>query len=329
MKWFKHMVDSGDDPDIGAIISRFGFDGYYMFFRTLEIMSREYDIENPGINSFNFQWFLGRFSRGISQKKLKNFLDFTKELGRIYYELDGDRIILNCPKLKDLTDEYTRQKPYRNQEKVTDKVTDEVTKKVTPKKKDIRSKNKDNTITTNVVIPQNGKNSGSEDPPKNTQKPKINFNFETGEWENIPEEDIERWKKTYPACDIQQELLEMADWLLNNPQKRKKNYRRFISGWLSREQERGGTRKQPIYSSYRDIEKAKLEAELRLGRNRAPVSIPESYLEKRAQKEQELWEQYKPKIQKGEISMAEAEGQIRTALAQWHNSQSFEQRNHA
>ena len=201
-----------------------------------------------------------------------------------------------------------------------------INKEPTKEKEKEKVKVKENIIeTTNVVSAPNRKENNSE-PPKSPSKSKINFNFETGEWENIPEEDIDRWKKTYPACDIRQELLEMADWLLNNPQKRKKNYRRFISNWLSREQERGGTRR-PGFQSYRDLEKAKLEAELRVGRKRDSVPIPNTYLEKRIQKEQELWERLKPKIKRGEISMKEAEGQVKTALAQWHESnfQDFQQ----
>ena len=110
MKWFKHLIESGDDPDIGGIMNGFGFRGYYLFFRVLEIMAKEFEIENPGQNTFNFQWFLGRFPRQVDKKTLLNFLDFCKNSlskTRIDYLLKGDQIWLFCPKLKDLTDEYT------------------------------------------------------------------------------------------------------------------------------------------------------------------------------------------------------------------------------
>lgn len=110
MRWFMHLTASGHDPDIGAIVAEFGFKGYYLFFRTLEIMSTEFKIENPGENHFNFQWFLGEFSRKIDRKTLLNFLDFTNSLGRISYALNGTHITLNCDKLKDLTDEYTKKR---------------------------------------------------------------------------------------------------------------------------------------------------------------------------------------------------------------------------
>jgi len=147
LKWYKHLTASGTDPDIGELIDELGFKGYYLFFRTLEIMSIEYDISNPGQNLFNFDWFLNQFSRKINQKTLLKFLQITNKTGRILYQLNGKDIHLNCPKLKHLTDEYTRQKPYRDSDKVTEKVTEKVTplvtERVTPKIKDIRIKNKE------------------------------------------------------------------------------------------------------------------------------------------------------------------------------------------
>lgn len=74
------------------------------------------------------------------------------------------------------------------------------------------------------------------------QSEKINFNFETLEWEMITASDIEGWQKAYPACDISVELEKMKQWLIANPDKRKKNYRRFIVNWLTRQQDKGGTR---------------------------------------------------------------------------------------
>ena len=110
MKWFQHLTRSGDDPDIGEITTVFGFKGYYMFFRTLEIMADEFNVENPGENSFDFRWFLERFSRKIDKKTLLKFLDLTKKQERISYKIENNVIHLNCHKLKDLADDYTRKR---------------------------------------------------------------------------------------------------------------------------------------------------------------------------------------------------------------------------
>ena len=75
----------------------------------------------------------------------------------------------------------------------------------------------------------------------------INFTFETNKWENITSEDIDIWKEAYPACDINLGLKQIRSWLIANPKKKKKNYRRFITNWLSRWQEKGGSTKSEKY----------------------------------------------------------------------------------
>ncbi len=118
MKWFKHMVASGDDPDIDDAISIFGTDGYYVFFRTLEIMSREFDPKNPGKNRFSVTFFRKKFR--ISWRKVLKILEYFAEKKRIMYEISNGRkldyIDLNCPNLKKHCDEFTQRimKKYEN-----------------------------------------------------------------------------------------------------------------------------------------------------------------------------------------------------------------------
>jgi hypothetical protein len=81
---------------------------------------------------------------------------------------------------------------------------------------------------------------------KGEEREQITFDFDKEKFQFILNEDIKRWKETYPAVDIRIELLKMEDWLLSNPTKKKKNYRRFITNWLSRCQEKGGTKKWEV-----------------------------------------------------------------------------------
>lgn len=63
----------------------------------------------------------------------------------------------------------------------------------------------------------------------------------TDGWSGISDQDREEWSSAYPTCDIDRQLAAMHQWLLSNPAKsKKKQWRRFVTGWLSREQERGG-----------------------------------------------------------------------------------------
>jgi len=70
---------------------------------------------------------------------------------------------------------------------------------------------------------------------------KITFNFETMEWENITVEQVKMWENAYRDCDVIEILTKRIPvWLDANPQKacKYKNWKRFIVGWLSRQQER-------------------------------------------------------------------------------------------
>jgi len=111
MKWFKHMTDSGDDPDLDDSFTLFKANGPYVFWRTLEIMNREFDIKNPGKNTFSVEFFRKKYR--ISYMKVLTILTFFQKRERIFYEeIKIDQlpsIRLNCPKAKELADEYTQK----------------------------------------------------------------------------------------------------------------------------------------------------------------------------------------------------------------------------
>ena len=111
MKWFKHLTASGDDPDIDDAMTLFGSDGYVVFFRTLELMSREFDIENPGVSTFSVSFYKKKFR--ISWRKLEKILWFFEKRKRFFVSFssdDGlDQLTIKCPKLKDMCDEYTNK----------------------------------------------------------------------------------------------------------------------------------------------------------------------------------------------------------------------------
>lgn len=69
----------------------------------------------------------------------------------------------------------------------------------------------------------------------------IRYVVESATWEGITPADMTAWAAAYPAVDIPRQLAAAAAWVRANPkQGRKANYGRFIAGWLSRDQDRGG-----------------------------------------------------------------------------------------
>ena len=86
------------------------------------------------------------------------------------------------------------------------------------------------------------------------KKKEIYFDFDKRKFFNITIEDKAGWKDAYPICDIDQELSIMREWLLSHPEKAKIRYRRFITGWLTRNQDKGGTK-----LNYEEQRKKKLD----------------------------------------------------------------------
>lgn len=52
---------------------------------------------------------------------------------------------------------------------------------------------------------------------------------------------VQEWAELYPAVDVMQQLRNMRGWLMANPERRKtkKGIMRFVTAWLSREQNNG------------------------------------------------------------------------------------------
>ena len=91
----------------------------------------------------------------------------------------------------------------------------------------------------------NAAHSDASSGPKRTRsKPAdaICWNVSAG-WFGIQPADRDAWSKAYPATSVDVELARADQWLRANPEKaHRSKWRRFITGWLSRCQDRGGTK---------------------------------------------------------------------------------------
>ena len=70
----------------------------------------------------------------------------------------------------------------------------------------------------------------------------ISFDAENNCFQNIDSEQKSLWQKAYPATNIEIELAKAVAWLKANPTKTKSNYNKFLTSWLSRSQDSGGTK---------------------------------------------------------------------------------------
>ena len=61
-------------------------------------------------------------------------------------------------------------------------------------------------------------------------------------WQGITDSDRTAWATAYPAASLTAELAKASEWLRANPTKAKRsNWRKFLTGWLTRCQDGGGT----------------------------------------------------------------------------------------
>lgn len=77
----------------------------------------------------------------------------------------------------------------------------------------------------------------------NSEPPIITLQLNTGEEYPVSQADFDTWCSLYPAVDIMQCLRNMKGWILSNPAKRKtsRGIKKFITTWLQKEQDKGGT----------------------------------------------------------------------------------------
>jgi len=81
-------------------------------------------------------------------------------------------------------------------------------------------------------------------PEQNSEPPIIALLLNDKSEYPVTKSQIETWTELYPSVDILQQLRNMKGWLESNPTRRKtrSGVLRFITAWLSKEQNKGGVR---------------------------------------------------------------------------------------
>jgi hypothetical protein len=245
MKWFRHYSDACEDEILSGIRDRLGTEGYGAWWLILEAISRQIDKKPRDFADYSVKKW--QKITGISVKKLQKLLSFLSKNGKVFVEnseKDGIKYIkIRVPKILEIADEYTKrmmkleEKTEENPEKNRQKPG------VSPEKS-----NPDYIRLDKIRLDKNKKSSKSGAEKKSDSRPpnqpKIRLNIEEQEWENITKKDLQKWRQAYPACDVGIELARAAQHIISNPEKRKKNWRRYITNWLSRQQDWGGTKKE-------------------------------------------------------------------------------------
>lgn len=91
---------------------------------------------------------------------------------------------------------------------------------------------------------ENAVNTDSTDAPDYAPAPPVvTLPLNTGEEFPVTVEQVDEFSELFPAVDVPQQLRAMRAWLLANKPKRKTKtgILRFVTSWLSRDQDRGGS----------------------------------------------------------------------------------------
>ena len=76
-------------------------------------------------------------------------------------------------------------------------------------------------------------------------KSAVSWSSEFG-WQGITDADRQEWAAAFPGAVLDQELAKATAWLKANPSRAgRRNWRRFVVGWLQRCQDKGGTNRTP------------------------------------------------------------------------------------
>jgi len=208
MKWFKHLSGSLNNSDIFEAIEKFGSDGYLVFFGTLELIADEFDPNNPGIYQISTKKLTKNLQ--LSRQKVIKILKYFHEKKRILIEEQGNYLLLNCPRLAELSDEYTK----RQLKKISGQTPDECRDKLLPIEVEVEVEvDKDKTTSKQSIIYQNEK------------------------FKEIPERFLLKWKQVAPGINIQSEIQKAELWLISNPDKKRSKWEAFLSNWMVRAQE--------------------------------------------------------------------------------------------
>jgi len=216
-------------------MDEFGLEGYGAYWLLLEAIAEKCDDSDDVTISMSPQnW---RKVLPFYPKRLAKFAQCLGNLQLFSVEVSNSLITISCPKLLKYRDEYSERKSKKSgvcREFVTPRL-DIDTESEKDKKKG-RKTSCGQPAETAVLPPQVI--------PADVV---VSFPLNSGEAFPVTAAKVEELTPLYPAVDVSAELRKMAGWLIGNPthRKTKSGVMRFVTAWLAKAQDRGGTSPPP------------------------------------------------------------------------------------
>jgi hypothetical protein len=245
MKWFKHDSDASSDAKIKKLIIRYGAVGYAVYFHCLELIAGNVSNDNITFELEHDSEIIADNLR-IKGTADKSGVQVVEEVMRYIVQLElfenHDGRITCFKMIKRLDSSMTSNPAFRKL--IADAKNSH----------DLLGKNHDTVMMSHdsVMLEENriekkrteeNINTCSELTPKSesveADKPVYcTIITNTGYEYPITADLVELWKTTFPAVNIEQQLLSMKSWSITHPKNRKtKNgMLAFVNNWLSKEQ---------------------------------------------------------------------------------------------
>lgn len=249
MKWFKHDSDASSDAKIKKLVIRHGAIGYAVYFHCLELIAGNVSNDNITFELEHDSEIIADNLRikGTAEKSgvqvVEEIMHYIVQL-KLFENHDGR---ITCFKMiKRLDSSMTGNPAFRKLIADAKKSHD-----LMDESHDTVMMRHDSVMLEENRIEKNRKeeniNTCSELPKKNgsieADKPVYCTIITNTGWEYpITTDLVELWKTTFPAVNIEQQLLSMKSWSVTHPKNRKTKggMLAFVNNWLSREQNRAG-----------------------------------------------------------------------------------------
>lgn len=274
--YITHDIDAFDDIKIIALCDEFGLEAYALYWLILEKMFPEESISLP----YNDMTFRALKAKSKANCDIKSLIDraieyelFALEDGQFYSPSFVRRMETHLDR-KAKRSEAGRKggkasAKARKQKKESQASADESSSKDEAMLNDCSSKRQANVKQNQANVKQNQANEIEmkrneiemkrnelvvDDKSSTCSERSCDLSEpETDSFIDLPlnnktmfavtTEDVKQYRELYPAVNVEQELRNMRGWLDANPDKRKtpRGIRRFVNGWLAREQDKGGS----------------------------------------------------------------------------------------
>ncbi len=271
--YFPHDTDTTGKKTLFTLESRFGNDGYAFWFKLLEILGTQEGLYFDCGNLSNWLFLVAKTR--INEDTATEILDTLAQIEAIDSELWNEFKVVWVQKFADrlsvLYNKRTAETPpkpsfRRENPNISNNTAEKSTQRKVKESKGKESKDiiympgaeksasgQQQTETQGIPTgePDCGepnrertRDRGEPNRGEPTEEPVFKLPLADKTEYLIYRADVEHWAGLYPAVDIMQDLRNMLGWLEAKPKRKKtrRGIKAFITGWLAKTQDRGGTK---------------------------------------------------------------------------------------